>query len=109
MYIAAQLAQMVAEFARGLAPVTRSRSEAPSVEEGAKSQAPIEAVLMLFIMTTMFGFSTKIPKANFLDLTAAFLSSAAGATRFIEIASRSAEAAASRNPACRISFARRWC
>ena len=31
-----------------------------SVEESAKSQAPIEAVLMLFIMTTKFGFRCSV-------------------------------------------------
>jgi hypothetical protein len=55
MYIAAQLAQKVAEFARGLA-AGYSVAVGGSVEESAKSQAPIEAVLMLFIMTTTFGF-----------------------------------------------------
>ena len=55
MYIAAQLA--VAEFARGLAGY--SVAVGGSVEEGAKSQAPIEAVLMLFIRTLCSDFSTK--------------------------------------------------
>jgi multidrug efflux pump len=54
MYIAAQLAQKVAEFARGL-PAGYSVAVGSSVEESAKSQAPIEAVvpLMLFIATTI--------------------------------------------------------